>query len=1029
MGLEKYIVIRTKWEGKETDKGLKELERQAKEAARNLETVGRRIAGSLRSVGQSLTLYVTAPILAFGVLTTKTAADFETGMNRVIAISGATGRELEALKNQAEDLGATTQYSASQAADAMGFLAMAGFEANEILGAMPSTLQLAAAAQMDLGQAADITSNILTGYRLRLDELEHANDVLVTTFTSTNVSLQQLGEGMKYVAPIAAGAGVQFEEAAAAMGLLGNAGIQGSMAGTTLRGTLSALLNPTNQEATALARLGVATKDAAGGILPLADIIEQLEDSGATAGEVLEIFGDRAGPGMKSLIDQGSDALRDLIKSLEQSGGSAQHVADVQMQGFNGAMLRLKSATEGMMIAIGDSGLLDRLTDFAHGIAEWVSGFKALEPWQQKAIMGLTLFAASIGPSLIGLSMLINAILTLKNTIALVNLAAIGARLATFGPIIAGLLPILASVAIAVGVIIIAYKTWEYMHKALREEVDRARQSFNEQNQKLEALRNNYSELGREGQLLSEQTEVTREQMDEFRRSLVEVMQANPQLVTELGYTIDASGNLYDANGATIDSMQALQDAADRFTLSHMRQEILSTIQSLQSLISAQLAALPGAQTGGVSGYFQRYEETLTPVIGPGFGAMVSGIAAAGSQALDFMFTGLNEAAGAADDDYAALEDSFSQLGELINNFRVGAEDAVGRSLGDLEDQLDEEAPAGGGGARRQTQQEANERLETWNRLIKDVTDAHSTYLAGIELASQGLADLDTVKQSYYRSIMTAVQGMTELNVQSELSADNMALYLSFLDTAIAMTDYYAKATSESITNIADYQEYMSKILMHYEAMGYSMEDVIAMFEKLTASGEKFTDEFIESTTLDYMRSLIGTGMTISDILKAGRDLFTSMGGEVTPLKLGEVEIDDDALAEVEDISKAFLDELANTLGKFLANWGWQGGKPDVMGLARNILDPGFNAIAQNLVADWNWSAGMVNPIAGLISGVAGFAINRIFGGDEPLKIQQPVDMRLVEVSANLLNIFNWRGLDPFVYSSRYRGVYENGLY
>ena len=138
-----------------------------------------------------------------GIASLKAFGDFEQGMNRVKAVTQQSGAAFEAMNSTALELGRTTQFSASQAADAMGFLAMAGFKANEIIAAMPSTLQLAAAGAMDLGRAADITSNILTGYGLAVSDLEHANDVLVTGMTNANVDLTMLGESFKMVGPIA----------------------------------------------------------------------------------------------------------------------------------------------------------------------------------------------------------------------------------------------------------------------------------------------------------------------------------------------------------------------------------------------------------------------------------------------------------------------------------------------------------------------------------------------------------------------------------------------------------------------------------------------------------------------------------------------------------------------------------------------------------------------------------------------------------------------------------------------------------
>ena len=295
-------------------------------------------------------------------------------MNRVKAVSGAVGDQFEALRDQAKELGATTQFSATQAADAMGFLAQAGFEADEILGAMPSTLQLAAAANVDLATSADIASNVLSGYGLEVEQLGHANDVLVKAMTSTNTDLLQLGEAMKYAGPIASAAGISFEEAAAAIGLMGNAGIQGSMAGTSLRGAISRILSPTKEMADAMNAAGLSFTDSAGRLKPLDQIIQALEPHGNDAGLMMELFGQRAGPAMAALVSQGSNALTNLQSELVNSGGTAARIAGVQMEGFNGAMKSLKSAFEALQIAVGESGLLDFAAFLVVGLANLTRG-------------------------------------------------------------------------------------------------------------------------------------------------------------------------------------------------------------------------------------------------------------------------------------------------------------------------------------------------------------------------------------------------------------------------------------------------------------------------------------------------------------------------------------------------------------------------------------------------------------------------------------------------------------------------------
>ena len=344
---------------------LKGVSEQISKQQKTFDKIGQ--AGQqLSQVGTTLSTRVTAPIVAFGAAALKVAGDFELAMNNVRAVSGATGDQFERLNTQAKDLGRTTQYTAAQAAEAMGFLAMAGFKADEIFSAMPGTLELAASAQLDLGRAADIVSNVLTGYGLEVSELSRVNDVLVKSFTSANTDLSQLGDAFKYAGPVAKGAGIAFEETAAALGLMGNGGIQASMAGTSLRMAVVRLLNPTSEVTKALDELGISSEeltDGKGGLKPLADILEILEKKGANTSQVMSIFGVRAGPAMGVLLSQGTEALRDLTGELENAGGTASEIAAVQMEGFIGAMRQARSAFEGFMIALAESGFMETVAD------------------------------------------------------------------------------------------------------------------------------------------------------------------------------------------------------------------------------------------------------------------------------------------------------------------------------------------------------------------------------------------------------------------------------------------------------------------------------------------------------------------------------------------------------------------------------------------------------------------------------------------------------------------------------------------
>lgn len=299
-----------------------------------------------------------AAITGIGVASIKAGSDFEAGMSRVNALTGATQAEFEKLEKKAMELGKTTVFSATQASEGMSYLAMAGFDTNEIIAAMPGLLNAAAAGQTELGTAADITSNILSGFGIDATETGRVADVLTKAFTSSNTSLESLGETMKYVGPVAKAAGFSLEETAAAAGILGDAGIQGSMAGTTLRGVMLRLVSPPKQAADALDELGVSLLDAKGEMKPFPDIIEELEKAteGMTEAQktaiISQVAGQNAASGLLAIMDAGSDTLREFGDELENSAGTAAEIAAKQLDNLKGDVELLKSALEGTGITI-----------------------------------------------------------------------------------------------------------------------------------------------------------------------------------------------------------------------------------------------------------------------------------------------------------------------------------------------------------------------------------------------------------------------------------------------------------------------------------------------------------------------------------------------------------------------------------------------------------------------------------------------------------------------------------------------------
>ena len=304
-----------------------------------------------------------------GAAVVRTLARFEQSMSSVRAVTGATERQFERLEAEARRLGATTRFSASQAAEGMLFLARAGFEVDEVMSSVEGTLRLAQAGALDLGQAADIASNILTGFRLNVDQTGRVVDVLALSANSANTTVQQMGEAMKFVAPVAAGVGVSVEEAAAAIGALSDAGLQASLAGTGLRRVISELESPSTKTTEILRSLGLSADEVRISQVGLTQALIALGDAGVDTGLALEIFGDRGGPAFEVLANS-IPKVQALTGSLKEAGGTAARMAEIMDDNLNGALLAVGSAVEAVVLSFGKLGTSNVLTQGLRALAD-----------------------------------------------------------------------------------------------------------------------------------------------------------------------------------------------------------------------------------------------------------------------------------------------------------------------------------------------------------------------------------------------------------------------------------------------------------------------------------------------------------------------------------------------------------------------------------------------------------------------------------------------------------------------------------
>lgn len=355
--------------------------------------------------------------------------EFEAQMSRVQALTrlDKNSAELAALRAQARQLGADTMFSATEAAEGQAFLGMAGFDAKQIQAAMPGLLDMAKAGDTDLGRTADIGSNILGGFGLAAEDMSRVSDVLTQTMTTSNVTLEMLGETMKYVAPQARAAGASLEEMAAMTGLLGNVGIQSSQAGTALRAMLLRLAAPTGKATKALAALKVQTADAQGnmrGIIDvLADVAKATQGMGSARrmGYLKQIFGEEPASAVAELIDKaGSGGITAYLAKVRDSQGAAARTAQTMSDNMRGLRDELSSAWDDVKIGFFDQiapelkewGQL--LLGFLRGLGDWVKNNPATVKWLARLAVGFGVLATAAGAVLVPLALVLAKVVAVR---------------------------------------------------------------------------------------------------------------------------------------------------------------------------------------------------------------------------------------------------------------------------------------------------------------------------------------------------------------------------------------------------------------------------------------------------------------------------------------------------------------------------------------------------------------------------------------------------------------------------------------
>ena len=395
---------------KDAQSTLSEFTNQSNNAGTRFQALG----SSLKTVGSVITKTVSLPLLALGAGALKVAGDFEAGMSEVSAITGATGKDIQALEKQAKTLGATTKFSARDAAEGMKYFGMAGYDTNQIMSALPSTLNLAAAGNVDLGIACDIVSDAMTGLGMSANETTKFTDIMAATITNSNTSVELMGETLKYVGPVAGTLGIGMGDLSVAIGLMGNAGIKGSQAGTALRAGLTNLVKPTKEMKIAMEKYGVELVKNADGSVNMMGTMENLRstlgglDQATQAQALATIFGKEAMSAWASVVNASEGDFNKLSEAIANSDGKASDMAKTMQDNLKGSIDNMKSAFEGLLITIGER-LIPVFRSLVDGITNVFTWFNNLNPVIQNVIIGVGGFLAVLGPAILILGNLVLA--------------------------------------------------------------------------------------------------------------------------------------------------------------------------------------------------------------------------------------------------------------------------------------------------------------------------------------------------------------------------------------------------------------------------------------------------------------------------------------------------------------------------------------------------------------------------------------------------------------------------------------------
>lgn len=481
---------------REVIQSMRQMGNEAIKAGKQIQNAGKTIANA----GATLTKAVTLPIAGVATAAVKTAADFEAAMSEVGAISGASGEDMAKLTAKAKEMGATTAFSASESAEAMKYMAMAGWKTADMTEGIAGIMNLAAASGEDLATTSDIVTDGLTAFGMAAKESGRFADVMAATSSNANTNVALMGETFKYCASTAGAMGYSIEDISVAIGIMGNAGIKGSMAGTTLKNTMANLAKPTDAQAAVMKKLGISLTDSSGNMKSFAEVMDNLRSSFSGLSETEKaaaattLAGKESMAGLLTIVNASTEDFDKLTAAINGSSGSAEEMAAKMLDNLNGQLTLLKSAVEGIAITIGN-----KLMPYVKTAVSWVQKaadyINNLNDAQLDNIIKWAGIAAAIGPAIMVFGKIVTAVGTAQRIFGTIT-----KTIANFGGIMgvitspAGIvIGVLAAIALAAFLII---KNWDKVKGFLQGVGNWFKNAFDKAGFSVEGFKRKFTSIG-----------------------------------------------------------------------------------------------------------------------------------------------------------------------------------------------------------------------------------------------------------------------------------------------------------------------------------------------------------------------------------------------------------------------------------------------------------------------------------------------------------------------------------------------------